>query len=120
MENNYILKGEYYTCLFATFFYLQTKKSKFNHKKFDLSPYDFIIAQEPCDATEHIVRACIAQNKPFINSLCGVTHKAISGKMPKNTNEWYTDLQNISPNQIKLFYISLDPISTTAILKNKI
>ena len=26
-------------------------KSKFDYKKFDLSPYDFIIAQEPCDAT---------------------------------------------------------------------
>ena len=95
-------------------------QSKFEYTKFDLSPYSFVIAQEPCDATEHIVRACINQNTPFIMSLCGVPHKLISGKMPKDINEWYKYLQNISYEQIRLFYVSLDPISTTAILKNKI
>ena len=95
-------------------------KGKFDYTKFDLSSYDFIIAQEPCDATEHIVRACINQNKPFIMSLCGVPHKLISGKMPKDIQEWYNYLQNISCKKLKLFYVSLDPLSTTAILKNKI
>ena len=32
-------------------------KEKFAHETFDLSPYGYVIAQEPCDATEHIIRA---------------------------------------------------------------
>lgn len=95
-------------------------RSNFKYTKFDLAPYDYIIAQEPCDATEHIVRACINQSKPFMISLCGVPHRLISGKMPKDEKEWYKYLQNISPSQIRLIYASLDPISSTPILKSKI
>lgn len=64
-------------------------KEKFDYTKFDLSEYDFVIAQEPCDATEHVVRACVKHRVPFIMSLCGVPHKLMSGSMPKDEKEWY-------------------------------
>ena len=94
-------------------------KGKFNYQKIDLSPYDFVVAQEPCDATEHIVRACTQQNKPFIISLCGTAHRMISGEMPKNYEEWYQKLLSIAPGTMKLLYLKLDPLSITPLLKSK-
>ena len=96
---------------------IEVIKGKFDYRKFDLSPYDFVVAQEPCDATEHIVRACLEQKKPFMISLCGVPHRLISGKMPKNRDEWYNNLRDIGKGELKLRYLSLDPISKTLILK---
>ena len=91
----------------------------FNHETFDLSEYDFVIAQEPCDATEHVVLACKKQNKPFFMSLCGVPHEKLSGGMPKDYNEWYSHLLKVSDGYAKRTWISLDPFSSTAILKSK-
>lgn len=92
------------------------KKEMFD-KTYDLREYNFIIAQEPCDATEHIVRACVEQNKPFIITLCGVPHKLISGKNLENVYEWYGYLLDISTkNDIRLRYVYLDPLLKTAIL----
>jgi len=84
----------------------------------DIRMYDYVIGQEPCEATEHIVRACTAQKIPFLISLCGTPHKLISGQMPKNYEDWYNHLINISPSEIKLRYVKLDPFSQTPILKN--
>lgn len=84
------------------------KKEVFDYN-YDLSGYDFVIAQEPCDATEHIVRACVKQEKPFIIALCGVPHKLISGQEMEDVMDWYEYLLNISENnEIKLTYISFD------------
>ena len=93
-------------------------RGKFEHTKFELSAYDFVIAQEPCDATEHIIRACVKQRVPFIISLCGVPHKTISGFMPKNEKEWYQYLLKISAKDLELYYIKLDPLTITPILKS--
>lgn len=93
-------------------------KSHFHYKKFDLTKYDYIIAQEPCEATEHIVRACTNQNKPFLITLCGVPHKLISGQIPKDVFEWYDYLVNISIDNVKLRYLNLIPFYTTPILKS--
>lgn len=93
-------------------------KGKFNYRKFDLSEYDFVIAQEPCDATEHIVRACTTQNKPFIISLCGVPHKLISGEMPHKLDDWYNYLWGIAKDKTKLIAVSLDPFSKTQIIRS--
>ena len=93
-------------------------KGQFNYKNFDLTKYDYVIAQEPCDATEHVVRACTNQHIPFIMSLCGVPHRLISGKMPKDVYEWYEYLLNIAPENLKLRYIRLDPLLETPILKS--
>jgi uncharacterized UPF0146 family protein len=59
-------------------------RDKFHYRRFDLSDYDFVIAQEPCDATEHVIRACLNAKKPFMISLCGQEHRAISGRKFKN------------------------------------
>ena len=93
-------------------------KGKFDYRKFDLSAYDYVVAQEPCEATEHVVRACINQHKPFMISLCGVPHKLISGGTPKDEKEWYNYLLGISKGEMKLIYMSLDPILVTPILKS--
>ena len=93
-------------------------KERFEHTKFDLSTYHFVIAQEPCDATEHVVRSCVRQRTPFIMALCGTPHKLISGVMPKNEQEWYQYLLNISVKDLKLNYIKLDPFTITPILKS--
>lgn len=95
-------------------------KSQFNYKNFDLTKYDYVIAQEPCDATEHVVRACTSQHTPFMMSLCGVPHRLISGKMPKDVYDWYDYLINISPGELKLRYIKLDPYLQTPLLKSTI
>lgn len=92
-------------------------KGQFNYK-YDLSIYDYVIAQEPCEATEHIVRACINQNVPFMMSLCGVPHRLISGKTPKDVFEWYDYLVNIASDKIKLRYANLNPLSETPILRS--
>lgn len=92
-------------------------KKKLFKQTYDLSKYDYIIAQEPCDATEHIVRACVEQNKPFIMTLCGVPHTLISGKKLDNVYEWYWYLLDLSTkNDIRLRYVYLDPLLKTAIL----
>ena len=93
-------------------------KAKFNYQKFDLSEYDFIIAQEPCDATEHIIRACITQNKPFMISLCGTPHKLLSGETPTSYEDWYNYLWKIAKDKTRLFYVSLDPFSKTPIIRS--
>lgn len=94
-----------------------TAKKEIFDFKYDLSDYDCIVAQEPCDATEHIVRACIEQNKPFIMTLCGVPHTLISGEEPENVYEWYAYLLNISKeNKIRLRYVALDPFLETPVL----
>lgn len=97
---------------------IEVIKGKFDYTKIDLSSYDYIVAQEPCDATEHIVRACIEQRKPFLISLCGVPHKLISGQKPKTYKDWYEYLRNISPNEIRLGYFELDPIGLTPLLRS--
>ena len=91
----------------------------FDHTTFDLSEYDFVIAQEPCDATEHVVLACKAQNKPFFMSLCGTPHQKLNGEFPKDYQEWFDHLLNVSDGYAKLIWLSLDPFSRTPVLKSK-
>ncbi len=94
-------------------------KEKFEHNKFDLTGYDYVVAQEPCDATEHVVRACLNQNKPFMITLCGVPHKLLSGQTPRTVQDWYNYLVNISGPEVKLRYVQMnDPISVTPILRS--
>lgn len=92
------------------------KNQKFDYT-YDLSNYDYVIAQEPCDATEHIVKACVKQKKPFIILLCRSPHALICGKQMKDVFEWYQYLRNISENnEIRLMRIGAAPLLNTYIL----
>ena len=78
-------------------------KESFNYENTNILDYDFIIAQEPCDATEHIVRACVKERKDFIINLCGTPHQLINGTLPKSIDEWYTYLENIDDHCCLIF-----------------
>lgn len=93
-------------------------KGKFDCNTFGISDYDFVIAQEPCDATEHVVRICTSHKLPFIMSLCGTPHRMISGYMPKDIEEWYENLLKISKGNARLRYIELDPLTITPVLRS--
>ena len=58
----------------------------------NLSPYDAVIAQEPCETAEPIIKACTEQNKPFFVILCGVPHPRLDGTLDKKAYEWYAYL----------------------------
>ena len=71
------------------------RREAFCHDTTDISEYDAVIAQEPCEATEHIIRACLMAAKPFIISLCGTPHALIGGKEPETIQEWYAYLSEL-------------------------
>ena len=77
--------------------------------KTDLTPYDAVVAQEPCDATEHIIRACAKARKNFIISLCGTPHQLINGEQPNDIYEWYDYLENIDKKHCILIEPSIIP-----------
>lgn len=81
----------------------------FAFEKTDITAFDGIVAQEPCDATEHIIRECVAQKKDFVVSLCGVEHRLISGEMPENVLEWYRYLEKIGGDKCTLVRPKLIP-----------
>jgi len=72
-------------------------KAATSHKGTDLSSYNCVIGFKPCKATEHIIRQCINQNKPFILLVCNCTHKSVvDGRTFPNKDEWLKYLQEIS------------------------
>ena len=64
------------------------------------SSNDFVIAQEPCDATEHIVRACEITQTPYFVILCAVPHLRSDNIMPKSVWDWYNYLRTCAPHGI--------------------
>lgn len=75
---------------------VKTIQEAFNYQTFDIDSYDCVIAQEPCEATEHIVRACMNKNLPFVIVLCGVPHDCIDGKKMNDVFEWYGYLKGLT------------------------
>lgn len=64
----------------------------------DLTGYDAVIAQEPCDATERIIKSCTEQNVPFCVILCGVPHARLSGELDEDAYAWYAYLMKTYPD----------------------
>lgn len=95
---------------------LELQKDSFFFEKTDISHYDAIIAQEPCEATEHIIRACIKQEKDFFISLCGTPHTLINGETPETVFDWYQYLDEISGNSSFLFQMDLIPNYITYVI----
>lgn len=94
---------------------IKSIKGEFDYTNFDLSNFDCVIAQEPCAATEHIIRACIEQKVPFIMSVCGVPHTLISGEKPENVYKWYYYLLEISSHNINIEFLNIIPLVRTVV-----
>lgn len=95
-------------------------RAAFDYRMTSLDEYDWVVAQEPCDATEHIIRACIHQNVPFIIALCGTPHRLISGEMPKDVWSWYDSLLNIAPERMDLKIVKLYHLASVALITSDI
>lgn len=98
---------------------IEVRKEAFFYENADLRDYDFVVAQEPCDATEHIVRACTGQKVPFVIVLCGVPHERISGGMPEDVYEWYNHLARIDPVHTRLDYVEMYPKMGVAVIRSE-
>ena len=61
---------------------------------------DLVIGQEPCDATEHIIRACEITQTHYFVILCAVPHMRSDNIMPQSVWDWYDYLQACSPHGI--------------------
>ena len=64
----------------------------------DLSAFDAVIAQEPCEATELIIKSCTEQNVPYCVILCGVPHIRLTGVFDDDVYAWYAYLLSTYPN----------------------
>lgn len=64
----------------------------------DLTEYDAVIAQEPCDAAELIIKTCTEQNIPYCVILCGVPHARSSGVLDDDVYAWYAYLLSTYAN----------------------
>lgn len=85
------------------------KRDAFLFGKTDVLKYDAVIAQEPCEATEHIIRECVEKKKEFFISLCGTAHVLMNGEMPEDVYEWYQYLDKISGEDCFLIRMQMIP-----------
>lgn len=67
----------------------------------NIQRFDLIVGQEPCDATEHIIRQALKYNKPFDISLCASPHKSLDGRTFETYEQWYEHLAGIS-NEVSI------------------
>ncbi len=90
--------------------------ASFHHARTPISSYDAVIAQEPCDATEHIVRSCIRERKDFVISLCAEPHRLISGEQPDSVEAWYRYLVSLDPAHTVIICPSIIPEYATPMM----
>lgn len=76
-------------------------KDHFNYKVTNLESYDLIVGLEPCEATEHILRGSLMQNKSCIISLCATAHETLDGTTFENRFLWYDYLKSIDSKIIQ-------------------
>lgn len=96
---------------------IEVKQEAFHYENTDIGGYDLVVAQEPCEATEHIVRACSRCRVPFVVVLCGVPHELICGGMPGDVYEWYDYLAEIDPEYTQLDYVRMYPKMGVAVIR---
>ena len=87
-------------------------------KDMPIDKFELIIGLEPCDATEHIVRACIKARKEFVVALCGVPHDSIDGKKFDDVHEWYDYLVSIDKDYLELDRLNMNDFNPY-IIKSK-
>ncbi len=86
---------------------LSLYKQTFDYQVDHVSDYDLCIGLEPCEATEHIIRACLKENKDFMIGLCASAHDALDGTKFKDFRDWYKYLRLIDPERVELQEIEL-------------
>lgn len=84
-------------------------KEAFAYGKTNITKFDAVVAQEPCEATEHIIRECIERKKDFVISLCGAPHALMNGEMPEDVYAWYRYLEEIDRENCMLVKPKLIP-----------
>ena len=81
---------------------LEIESDRFRKEAFeytyDLSQYGLVVAMEPCEATEIILRSCLANHVPCIVVACGSPHKAMNGMEFENCYYYWQYLRDISPD----------------------
>lgn len=98
---------------------LQGIQGYFDYKTIDLSPYDCVIAQAPYETVEHIIRACIAQNVPFIISICDIPYKLISRKELKAIYKSHSYLLELCNNNAKFVTYHCEFLKTFLLRSNQ-
>lgn len=88
---------------------IRYRKELFIYGETDVIGFDAVIAEEPCEATEPIIRACVEVKKDFVISLCGTPHQLMNGEMPEDIYTWYQYLRNIAPENCSLLKPKLIP-----------
>ena len=66
----------------------------------NISDFDLIVAMQPCQATEHIIRQCTKYNKPFVIKLCADSHPCLSGEENATFKQWFSHLESIGETVI--------------------
>lgn len=94
-------------------------RESFTYGKTDIAEYDAVIAQEPCEAAEHIIRECVKMRKDFVVGLCGTPHKLINGEMPADVYEWYRYLEAIDKENCMLTTPNLIPGYVSCVIIGK-
>lgn len=81
---------------------IRCRKEPFIYGKTDVTAFDAVIAEEPCEATEPMIRACVEAKKDFVISLCGTPHLLMNGEMPEDIYAWHQYLCSIAPKNCSL------------------
>ena len=95
-------------------------KEKFDYRKFNIDSFDYVIAQEPCEGAEHVIRACKKANKPYIITLCGTPHRVISGKRFKDYVQYHEYLRDLDKGNNILKYENGDSFAITSNIIRKV
>lgn len=63
---------------------------------YNLAPYGLVVAMEPCEATEIIIRSCLIKHVPFVVIACGSPHTAMNGIEFDSVYTYWQYLRDIS------------------------
>lgn len=93
------------------------RRQEFDYREVSLDGFDWVVAQEPCEAAEHVIRGCLAQNVPFLVALCGSPHRLISGETPEDVWEWYRYLSQIDPERTKTEIVKVYTLAGVVVIR---
>ena len=84
---------------------------------YDINQYACVVALEPCEAAELIIRLCVQMGVPFFVVPCGTPHKRMDNRESENFVDWWTYLKKID-SSIKMSAVNLVPGFMSVVLTN--